>query len=72
MAFTWFAEDEANCVQRDYVVPVDAAWTAVQTVTSPHVETVEGTPLRRYRIGPAAKRGRSIARTSFCTTMRYV
>ncbi|MGI5151738.1 hypothetical protein ACQEVC_36160 [Plantactinospora sp. CA-294935] len=55
LAFTWFAEDEADCAQRDFVVLVDAAWKAVQTVTSPHIETAEGTPFRRYRIGPAAK-----------------
>ncbi|MDW5328329.1 hypothetical protein [Plantactinospora sp. KLBMP9567] len=55
LAFKWFPEDEADCVQRDFVVLVDAAWKALQAVTSPHVETAEGRPLRRYRIGPAAK-----------------
>jgi hypothetical protein len=57
LAFTWFAGDEADCAQRDFVVLVDAAWKAVQRVTSPHVEIAEGTPFRRYRIGPAAKVG---------------
>ncbi|MGI5153000.1 hypothetical protein ACQEVC_42570 [Plantactinospora sp. CA-294935] len=55
LAFKWFPEGEADCVQRDFVVLVDAAWKALQAVTSPHVDTVEGRPLRRYRIGPAAK-----------------
>lgn len=55
LAFKWFSEDEADCVQRDFVVLVKAAWKALQAVTSPHVETAEGRPLRRYRVGPAAK-----------------
>jgi len=55
LAFKWFPEDEADCVRRDFAVLVDAAWKALQAVTSPHVDTAEGRPLRRYRIGPAAK-----------------
>ncbi|GAB4102714.1 hypothetical protein GCM10028790_17320 [Micromonospora taraxaci] len=55
LAFKWFPGDEADCVQRDFVVLVDAAWKALQAVTSPHVETVEGRHLRRYRVGSAAK-----------------
>lgn len=55
LAFTWFPEDQADCVRRDFVVLAGLAWKALQTVTSPHVETASGKPLRRYRIGAAAK-----------------
>jgi hypothetical protein len=55
LAFKWFPDDEPDCVRRDFVVLANAAWKALQTVTSPHLNTREGTPARRYRIGPAAK-----------------
>lgn len=55
LAFKWFPEDEADCVRRDFVVLAGVAWKALQVVTSPHVETAAGKPLRRYRVGPAAK-----------------
>jgi hypothetical protein len=55
LAFKWFPEDEADCVRRDFVVLAGVAWKASQAVTSPHVETAAGKPLRRYRVGAAAK-----------------
>ncbi|MEV6299567.1 hypothetical protein AB0M02_09200 [Actinoplanes sp. NPDC051861] len=55
LAFKWFPEDQADCVRRDFVTLADLAWKALQKVTSPHVTTVDGKPLRRYRVGPAAK-----------------
>ncbi|MEU8004235.1 hypothetical protein AB0B66_24030 [Catellatospora sp. NPDC049111] len=55
LAFKWFPEDEADCVRRDFVALADAAWKALQAVTSPHVESATGKPLRRYRIGETAK-----------------
>jgi hypothetical protein len=55
LAFKWFPEDEADCVQRDFAVLVSVAWKALYVVTSPHIETTAGKPVRRYRIGAAAK-----------------
>ncbi|WP_426512974.1 hypothetical protein ACPPVO_21395 [Dactylosporangium sp. McL0621] len=55
LAFKWFPEDEADCVRRDFAAMASTAWKALRAVTSPHIETFEGKPLRRYRIGPAAK-----------------
>jgi hypothetical protein len=55
LAFKWFPENEADCVQRDFAVLAGLAWKALQAVTSPHIETTVGKPVRRYRIGPAAK-----------------
>jgi hypothetical protein len=55
LAFKWFPDDEADCVRRDFVALADSAWKALQKVTSPQVTTVDGKPLRRYRVGPAAK-----------------
>jgi hypothetical protein len=55
LAFKWFPHDQTDCVLRDFPSLVDFAWKALQKVTSPHVTTVHGKPLRRYRVGPAAK-----------------
>ncbi|MGC4864730.1 hypothetical protein ACLQ3B_04745 [Micromonospora sp. DT53] len=55
LAFKWFPEDEADCVRRDFVLLAGMAWKALQAVTSPHIDTVAGRPLRRYRVGVAAK-----------------
>ena len=55
LAFKWFPEDQADCVQRDFAVLTSLAWKAQQAVTSPHIETATGKPGRRYRIGPAAE-----------------
>ncbi|MGC4864781.1 hypothetical protein ACLQ3B_05005 [Micromonospora sp. DT53] len=55
LAFKWFPDDEAGRVRRDFLVLADLAWKALQAVTSPHVETEAGKPLRRYRVGAAAK-----------------
>jgi hypothetical protein len=55
LAFKWFPDDEADCVRRDFVVLAGVAWKALQADTSPHVETAAGSPLRRYRLGAAAK-----------------
>ncbi|XVU21492.1 hypothetical protein ACQPZJ_29990 [Actinoplanes sp. CA-054009] len=55
LAFKWFPDEQADCVRRDFPALVDLAWKALQKVTSPHITTVDGKPLRRYRIGPAAK-----------------
>lgn len=55
LAFTWFPADEADCIRRDFAILANVAWRALQAVTVPHVQTVEGKPLRRYRIGAAAK-----------------
>src|SRR4051794_18794587 len=50
-----FPDDQADCVRRDFPELADLAWKALQKVTSPHVTTVDGKPMRRYRVGPAAK-----------------
>lgn len=55
LAFKWFPEDEADCVQRDFAILADVAWKAMQAVTAPHVQTAAGKPARRYRIGLAAE-----------------
>jgi hypothetical protein len=55
LAFKWFPEEHAECVQRDFVVLAGLAWKALQAVTFPHLETGAGKPTRRYRIGPGAK-----------------
>lgn len=55
LAFKWFPDDQADCVRRDFAALADLAWKALQKVTSPHVTTVGGKPMRRYRLGPAAK-----------------
>ncbi len=71
LAFTWFPDDEADCVRRDFVVLAGVAWKALQAVTSPHVETAAGSPLRRYGLGRQRRHGRSTNRVFFCTTPRY-
>lgn len=55
LAFKWFPDDQADCVRRDFPELADVAWKALQKVTAPHVTTVDGKPMRRYRVGPAAK-----------------
>ena len=55
LAFKWFPDDHADCVRRDFAALADLAWKALLKVTSPHITTVDGKPLRRYRVGPAAK-----------------
>lgn len=55
LAFKWFPDSEAGRVQRDFPILANAAWKALQAVTSPHIETDAGKPLPRYRIGTAAK-----------------
>jgi len=55
LAFKWFPDEEADCVQRDFVALTGVGWQALKAVTSPHIDTAEGKPARRYRIGPAAK-----------------
>ena len=55
LAFTWFPEDQDECVQRDFAVLTSLAWKAQQAVTSPHIETAAGKLTRRYRIGSAAE-----------------
>jgi hypothetical protein len=55
LAFKWFPEHQADCVQRDFAALAGLAWKALQVVTLPHVETAAGKLARRYRIGPAAK-----------------
>lgn len=55
LAFKWFPEDEPDCVQRDFPELAGLAWKALQRVTAPHLESVQGKPLRGYRIGAAAK-----------------
>ncbi|GAB7046033.1 hypothetical protein [Catenuloplanes indicus] len=54
LAWTWFPDDHADPVRREFATLADAAWTALQAVTSPHVATVDGRNARGYRIGPAA------------------
>ncbi len=55
LAFKWFPDDEADCVRRDFVGLAGVAWKALQAVTSPYVDTMAGKPVRRYRIGSAAR-----------------
>jgi hypothetical protein len=55
LAFKWFPDDQAECVQRDFAVLTRLAWKAQQAVTSPHIETATGKLARRYRIGSAAE-----------------
>ncbi|WP_433342716.1 hypothetical protein [Micromonospora sp. CA-111912] len=55
LAFKWFPEAEADRVQRDFVELVGLAWKALNGVTSPHLVTAAGKPVRNWRIGPAAK-----------------
>ncbi|MEU7590450.1 hypothetical protein AB0A95_29675 [Micromonospora sp. NPDC049230] len=55
LAFTWFPAAQADCVRRDFAALATLARKALQQVTSPHVTTVDGKPMRRYRVGPAAK-----------------
>jgi hypothetical protein len=55
LAFQWFPDDQADCMRRDFPALADLAWKALQKVTSPHVTTVDGKLVRRYRVGPAAK-----------------
>jgi len=55
LAFKWFPDEQADCVQRDFVELVTRAWKALNAVTSPHLTTAAGKPMRSHRIGPAAK-----------------
>ncbi|MEU7751468.1 hypothetical protein AB0B57_33860 [Micromonospora sp. NPDC049101] len=55
LSFTWFPDDQADCVRRDFATLAEVARKALQKVTSPHVTTADGKPMRRYRVGPAAK-----------------
>lgn len=51
LAFKWFPQEQADCVQRDFTDLARLAWKAMQAVTSPHVEMATGKLGRRYRIG---------------------
>ena len=55
LAFKWFPQEQADCVQRDFAVLAVLAWKALQAATSPHVETATGRLGRSYRIGQAAE-----------------
>jgi hypothetical protein len=55
LAFKWFPGKQAECIQREIVELVSRAWKALNTVTSPHLTTAAGKPMRNHRIGPAAK-----------------
>ncbi|MCX4472936.1 hypothetical protein OOK41_21920 [Micromonospora sp. NBC_01655] len=55
LAFKWFPAAEADSVHRDFVELVGLAWKALNGVTSPHLVTAAGKPVRNWRIGPAAK-----------------
>ncbi|GAB7039625.1 hypothetical protein JCM9533A_34750 [Catenuloplanes niger JCM 9533] len=55
LAWTWFPDEHADPVRRDFTTLADAAWTALQAVTSPDVATTDGRAGRGYRIGPAAR-----------------
>ncbi|MFC7245631.1 hypothetical protein ACFQO7_24420 [Catellatospora aurea] len=55
LAFKWFPGEEPDCVRRDFAILAGQAWKALQKVTSPHIETETGKPLRRYRVGAVAK-----------------
>lgn len=54
LAWTWFPDDHADPVRHDFATLADAAWAALQAVTSPHVATADGRTGRGYRIGAAA------------------
>jgi hypothetical protein len=55
LAFQWFPQEQADCVQRDFAVLAGLAWKALQAVTSPHVETATGKLGRSYRVGLTAE-----------------
>lgn len=55
LAFKWFPENEPEWVRRDFALLAGAAWAALLKVTAPHVTRADGRPVRRFRIGPAAK-----------------
>lgn len=63
LAFRWYPLEEADCIQRDFPALASAAWKALCSVTSPHIETAAGQPVRRYRIGAAAKAWLSTGQT---------
>jgi hypothetical protein len=55
LAFAWTPGEETDLIQRDFAELISRAWKALNAVTSPHLTTAAGKPMRSYRIGPAAK-----------------